>query len=185
MVVIVILIAFVVQLTIGSLISAVILRAACAMFNKFFRKDAVTPVAQEATVPEIEPPPVSDDNPYSTPWTSAAPSVSSELAGGVNVPSFQEALVIMFASIFCAAVFSFLLGLAIGSIKLIEAEQAGIVASVLGALSGLAIQSLCISNMLPTSFGRAITISIFMILIAIAIVVPITIVAGGVGMLFG
>ena len=181
----VILIAAIVQLTLGTVVSSFILRAACALFNKLFGQGYAEPVEELTLFDRKKSPPVSDDNPYRATVTSANSSTPLDVIGGVTVPDFGQALGIMFFSNISGFVFSFLLGVAIGSIGIFGQAEAGIIALVSGALAGLTIQSLFISNMLPTTLGRAITISIFMLLIVVVMVAGIALVAGGFGALVG
>ena len=174
------------QLTIGTVVGAVILRAACALFNKLFGQGFAEPVEELTLFPRNKPPQVSDDNPFRSPVTPAKSDTPLEVIGGVSVPEFGQALAIMFFSMLSAFVFSFLLGAAFGSSGVVEAlgrDTATITAMVLGGLSGLAIQSLFISNMLPTTIGRAFAISIFMLLISFVLIGGIALVAGGAGAL--
>ena len=176
------------QLMTGTIIGAVILRESCKVFNKWFKKDFVIPVAEEITLPAIESPPTLDNNPYRATLTSAHPQASSEIPNGVNVPDFGRALGIMFSSFFAELVFLILLVMVI---RTVEMGRLGGVAArsnpillvgLLGGTSGLVIQSLFISKMLPTSFGRAITISILMLLIVLSVVAVVALVSMGISL---
>ena len=181
----VLIVGVIVQLTLGTFVSSFILRAACALYNKLFGQGYAEPVEELTLFDRKKSPPVSDENPYRATVTSANSGTPLDVVGGVTVPDLGRAFGIMFFSNISGFVFSFLLGLAIGSIGIFGQDEAVIVALVSGALAGLTIQSLFISNMLPTTLGRAIAISIFMLMIGVVMIAGIALVAGGFGALVG
>lgn len=86
------LLAFVFQLVIGTVIGAIILRAACALFNKFVGEVPNAPESQQPSEFNVE-----DTsgyqagdaaNPFSAPTTSGAPPIKRESNKAIEEPSF-------------------------------------------------------------------------------------------------
>ena len=172
------LVALVVQSLIGSLVGAVILRAACSLFNKVFGGPIEAQV-QHSEFPQTPKPATSVedddftglDSPYRSPNTPL--SVAPKRSGvGVPEPEYGNAFVICFI----ASVINGVLGLVIGSlaITLTLPTLAFLGLQFLFLLLAFLVFALLIKRQLPTSIPLAMAVTGIFLLIGMAIVAFVT-----------
>ena len=168
------------QLLIGSLIGAVILRAACALWNKWFGGSVASSV--EPNRPSRDMPQAEDGNPYRAP--SIASHTTSLIPPYVEIPIFSKAFGIILASTFAAWVLAFAFGYTLGRLGGAN-QRIMIVAMVGGGLMGFLVQAFFTNLMLPTTFKRGLVITLLFtgiaLLVALAIFVVVFIVMTALG----
>ncbi len=167
-----------VQCLIGSLIGAVILRAACSIFNKYFggaNEDVAVHqfpmqmpnVPSTETYSEEVP---SFDSPYASPTTpllNAYPD-RPRFEYGVPAPEFGKAFLICIATSLLQVFLGIILGFLLASLGAAQI-QALILVQFLVVIMGYFILSAMVRVQLPTTFPRAFAVAGLFFLISIAI----------------
>lgn len=169
-----------IQLLIGSLIGAVILRAACALFNKLFGKEFLSSVDQPE--PVVKPPvnvpesrSLESQSPYAPPLAPLMQSSSGGVyARGVPAPNYGRAFLICLLALITNTVPAFALGLVVRAQDLNVERIVPIILVVVGFIVLATANTLG----LPTSFPRALGVTGLFFLITIAVVVSIGVVIG-------
>ena len=168
--------ALLVQCLVGSLIGAVILRAACALFNKMFGKEIQTPVVAEK-FPAVATPhlkqPVSD-SPYAPPMAPLKKASGlSVYIKGVPEPNFGKALAICLIATIISMVFGLILGMTMASL-VDQFQNVGVITlQIASAAIGFFTLAAAISLGFPTSFPRALGVSGLFLAIYVVVVVAI------------
>lgn len=186
---------FFVGLPIGMAIYAVLLRAACSLFNRLagvtnqgvsqqnFSEqqmaenwNTATPQATGSATDQSGLPPVpSSPNPFASPTTVAAhsPSLPLSSSAGVPVPNFGRAFLIGLAAF--AAHLPIGLGLVALQQFLINARMAPpiflVATNILFYLIGFIVQVAVLAKMLPTTLGKSALVSLLFVLIYFFIVI--------------
>jgi len=188
----VLLIGLLVQLLIGSLIAAVILRAACALFNKFFGKGQPVSNDQPGFPPgsigqkkTADPQSLESQSPYAPPMAPLMQS-GSLATRGVPEPKFGKAFMICLVASIANMMVGFLLGLVFGMFfggagpnAAQEFAVAGMLAiQICSLIAGLFILASAIKLGLPTSIPRALGVTGLFMMIGVAVGVAIAIVVG-------
>ncbi|QEG22156.1 hypothetical protein [Mariniblastus fucicola] len=166
-----------VQCLIGSLIGAVILRAACSLFNRFFGgENEVVPTHQPPVKLEVDidvssEAPVSFDSPYASPTTPLAAGYPDRppCKFGVPSPSFGNAFLICLSTTLIQNFIGFAVGFAAsyfvgGNNWLAIILQLGVM------LIGFLVLTAMVKIQLPTTVGRALGVASLFFLVTIAIV---------------
>jgi hypothetical protein len=161
------------QFILGSLFGAVILRAACSWYNWMVGRKRTQPIAAlSQTVPEQFP--AADDNPYAA--SVVQPQAGDDPTVGVPEPSFGQAWLISFVTILVNAIVGFIVGLAVGA----GVEAAGADGASLGKVALLVsipvsflVFAGMLTAMLPTSFGRALIVTLLYLAVSLLIAVVI------------
>ena len=188
----------VIQLLIGSLVGAVILRAACALFNKWFGKEIPPSLDQPEFQTAFQPPVITRDpqsaeakSPYAPPMAPLKQSNVHEAraanaarlaekafrvadARGVPEPDFGKAFLICFLASIVNMVLGFVLGLVVGVALQNQAEEAltGVHIAILICFStaaGFIVLAVANTVGLPTSFPRALGVTGLFLLVAVAV----------------
>jgi len=174
------------QVSIGSLIGAIILRAACALFNKWFGKEFIPATDQFETQPVTRPPvnPASQSpesqSPYAPPMAPLMQSDGGVYARGVAQPNFGRAFLICLV----ASIANILLGILLGSMIGLATHGPEapafpvqlILIQVALFICSFVIMTIAISVGLPTSFPRAMGVTGLFLLIALAVGIAIALV---------
>lgn len=158
------LVGLLLQIVIGSVIGAIILRAACSIFNALF---GGKPIAQVVDRKPSNSVPAKSDSPYQSPSAYAAPNVSFD--SSVPEPGFGNAFVICLFSSVINAAFGFVVGVGVSSLG--PASTAIVVAGQgLSIAFGYIILAVIIKINLPTTIGRALAVTAFFFVITAFIV---------------
>lgn len=170
-------------LTIGSLIGAVLLRAAISAANKILGPQAPSqagPIEAEPIMATTPPEPVESAaptdpaNPYSAPAMAANAGTASgaEATLAIPHPTFGKALGIAAVMSILSFVLSFAMGVVGQTSKTIA-----LLAPLFSLSLNFLVTSFVLSKMLPTTFARSILVYVMYVLIALLIAV----VVGGIG----
>lgn len=169
---------------IGSLIGAVILRAACALFNKWFGKE-YNPTYdqtefQSGSVPQISP--SASDSPYAPPMAPLKKSVSTGgYTKGVPEPDFGKAFMICLSASVANMALGLVIGFAIG--MMIGNQIEGLMTTVIAIQAcmlfiGFFVLATATKLGLPTSFPRALGVSGLFMAIGLLVVIAIGAIVG-------
>lgn len=165
-------------LAIGSLIGAVLIRAAVSVVNKILGPgEAPLSDAPFVGTGRIESYAPSDSsNPYSTPSQTAHAPDNGPLA--VPEPSFGRAVAIALVATILGFAVNFFLGV-------ISPPELAVAVSLASLALNFVIVSFVFSQMLPTSFGKAAFIYVMYIAIALVVGIVIAGIVIGVGLIQG
>ena len=181
-----------VMLTIGAVIGAVLLRAGVSMANKLLGsqlvgREPLQPIGPPGTFnpdpvtttpnPIVETLPTEQGNPYASPAVNAMPvAPSPQLQKAIREPSFGHAIGIVFLQLIATTMVNFAIGLAI------PGESTG---AILAFVLGFFITTGIYAGMLPTSYGKAFLVYVFVLSISFVVVLGILAVIVGISALFG
>jgi hypothetical protein len=175
------------QSVIGSLVGAVILRAACAWYNSMVgrsRHRAAVPGSQA----EITQFPAASDNPYEAPTVASHWGATNEDVG-VPEPDFGKAWLISFVTVLTNAFVGFILGIMVGAGGAAAGarnENMVMLASLAVSLpASFLVSAALLTVMLPTSFGRAFIVTLLYLVISLLVLLAIGAVILGVMVLVG
>ena len=154
-----------------TLIGAVLLRAAVALYNKFhpsYQQDESSERAssedhQNELAPAAQVAVQETDNPYATPQTIAV-AASAARTVAIPGPSYLKAFGICFVALILNVVGLALVGFFLGFVGLVPGEA--VVSSLMFVMSFFVLTTV-LKLMLPTSFGRSVLVSVAFILIAL------------------
>jgi hypothetical protein len=161
--------ALVCQAVIGSLVGAVILRAACSWYNSMVgrssgRKGYANPPPAPGQLP------THGNNPYASPTTYSHMPDRTDV--GVPEPDFGKAWLISFVTILINGMIGFVVGLAIGLGGAAAGAQ-GAVPVIISMVVSIPISFLVFAGMLtamlPTSFGRAAIVTLLYFVISLLV----------------
>lgn len=181
-------IGLLIQLLIGSLIGAVVLRAACALFNKWFGREVMSSTDQPEFQAAAHPPIKAADSPspYAPPTTPLTQSGGSGLyVRGVPEPNFGKAFLICLLTSIANAVLGFILGLTAGFVLDGQAQDFAVLrVATFGfiTLGSFFILTMAIKLGLPTSFPRSLGVTGLFLLIGLVVGILIGVVVGGVAL---
>lgn len=166
------LIAILILLLFGSLMGAVLLRAAISVANKILGKQPAANETQPFSEPveSLSSEPMDSTNPYSPP-THAATNVASG-STAIPEPNFGFAIVISLAVSLAGGVIGGVFGALTEGSEVTEA-----VGSILSLVLSFVVSAFILSKLLPTTYGRAALVCVIYGLIAFAIFFVVGIIA--------
>jgi hypothetical protein len=173
------------QAIVGSLIGAVILRAACAWYNSMTGRSRGTSGAMAAPA-EMMQFPAASSNPYEAP-TVASRMDSGNSSVGVPEPDFGRAWLISFVTIMANGVVGFAAGMVVGvggAAAGINSEMAMLFSLVISLPVSFLVASGLLAAMLPTSIGRAMIVALLYLAISLMVGIAIAVVVMGAIFLF-
>lgn len=164
----VLIMTLIIQLAIGSLIGAVILRAACSLFNKWFGSSEPVVVEKPGANKPISA--TQSDSPYAAPMAPLKQTKASQLLE----PEFGKAYLICLVASLVNAVLGFMGGLAVGLAYHGEPPNELVIALQVCVVGlGLFVLAIAIKVGLPTSFPKSLAVSGLFLLISLVVALAI------------
>lgn len=165
------LLTLVIGLAIGLPIAAVLLRASIGLLNKWMGNEPVREDVQEVAYSDSFEGTRSDD-PFAAPMTKTMVTASG---GGIPEPTFGRAMVIALVAWIANVAVSLVVGFVLGAILLQAAQAPAQVATSMQLINlisfpfSIAVYTIVLKLMVPTSFLRGLLIVLVQFLIALAI----------------